>query len=245
MCVYLRNRPREEELATPSRSATPSHVDTGTRKEKRKRTAEQKKEFNRRQRQNKEKRLKTDEKAVPALSAGVRVADSEDQNTALTATLQERELRVELLAQHLEDKKGECATAKEAQRVAEQAARDCQSALLLSEAWSLALKGELATAADRISCLDSEVAQLRLALTIANASVASSAVLYSLALGVARDLASLADEVTQEPPAVDTRSSSPSLSFHADSPGSFERDPTPTPDVRPFSPSPPLGFLDP
>ena len=169
----------------------------------------------------------------------------EEQNTALTATLQERELRVELLAQHLEDKKGECAAAKEAQRAAEQAARDNQSALLLSEARFLALKGELAAASDRISSLDSEVAQLRLALTIANASVASSAVLCSLALGVARDLASLADEVTQEPPAVDTRSSSPSLSFHADSPGSFERDPTPTPDVRPFSPSPPLGFLDP
>ena len=56
-------------------------------------------------------------------------------------------------------------------------------ALLLSEARSLALKGELATASDRISGLDSEVAQLRLALTIANASVASSAVLCSLALG--------------------------------------------------------------
>ena len=47
-----------EELATPSRSATPSHVGTVTRKEKRDKTAEQKKEFNRRQRQNKEKRLK-------------------------------------------------------------------------------------------------------------------------------------------------------------------------------------------
>ena len=55
-----------EELATPSRSATPSHVGTVTRKEKRKRTAEQKKEYNYRQHQNKEKRLKTAEKAVPA-----------------------------------------------------------------------------------------------------------------------------------------------------------------------------------
>ena len=233
----------EDELATPSRSATPSHVDIATRKKKREKTAEEKKQYNYNRRQNKEKRLKTAEKAVPELSAGVRVA--EERNTALTKTLQERELRVGLLAQHLEDKKGECAAATEAQRVAEQAARDYQSALLLSEARSLALKGELATAEDWISSLDSEVAQLRIALTIANASVASSAVLCSLAVGVAKDLASLADEVLQEPPAVDTRSSSPSLSFHADSPASFERDPTPTPDVRPFSPSPPFGFLDP
>ena len=162
----------------------------------------------------------------------------------MTATLQERELRVELLAQHLEDKKGDCAAAKEAQRAAEQAAQDNQSALLLSEARSLALKGELATALDRISSLDSEVAQLRLALTIANASVASSAVLCSLALGVAKEFASLADDVIRAPPADDTRSSSPSLSFHADSPRSFDRNPTPD-NVRPFTPSPPLGFLDP
>ena len=169
----------------------------------------------------------------------------EEQNTALTATLQERELRVELLAQHLEDKKGECAAAKEAQRAAEQAARDNQSALLLSEARFLALKGELAAASDRISSLDSEVAQLRLALTIANASVASSAVLCSLALGVATELASLADDVIQAQPADDTSSSLSSLSFHVDSPRSFERTPTPTTDVRPFSPSPPLAILDP
>ena len=231
-----------EELATPARSATPSHVDTLTRKKKREKTAEQKKQQNYSQRRNKEKRLKTAEKAVPELLAGVRVA--EEQNTALTETLQERELRAQLLAQHLADKKEACAAAKEAQRVAEQAARDYQSALLLSEARSLALKGELATAADRISSLDSEVAQLRLALTIANASVASSAVLCSLALGVARDFASLADEVIQETLAADSPPSSPSLSFHADSPGSFERTPTPIPDVRPFSPSPPSGFLD-
>ena len=188
----------------------------------RNRTAEQKKEYNRRLRLNKAKRLKSAEKAVPVLSAGVIVA--EEQNTALTATIQERELRADLLARRLEDKKGECAAAKEAQRAAEQAAREHQSALLLSEARSLSLKGELATASDRISSLDNEVAQLRLALSIANASVTSSAVLCSLALGVARDLAKLADEVTQEPPAVDTRS---------------------THDVRPFSPSPPSGFLDP
>ena len=103
-----------EELATPSRSAVPSHVDTVTRKEKRKKTVDQKKEHNYRQRQNIQKRLKTAETAVPALSAGVKVA--EEQNTALNAALQERELRIELLAQHLEDKKEECAAAKKAQR---------------------------------------------------------------------------------------------------------------------------------
>ena len=104
-----------EELATPARSATPSHVDT--RKKKREKTAEQKKKQNFTQRQNKEKRLKTAEKAVPELLAGVRVA--EEQKIALTETLQERELRAQALAQHLADKKEACATAIEAQRVAE------------------------------------------------------------------------------------------------------------------------------
>ena len=132
-----------EELVTPSHSATPSHVDTVTRKEKREKTAEQKKEYNYCQRQNRQKRLKTAETAVPVLSAGVKVA--EDQNTALNAALQERELRIELLAQHLEDKKKECAAAKKSQREAEQAVRDTESALLLLEARSLALKGKLAT----------------------------------------------------------------------------------------------------
>ena len=100
----------------------------------------------------------------------------------MNAALQERELRIELLAQHLEDKKGQCTAAKKAQGEAEQAVRDSESALLLSEALSLALKGELATASDKISSLDNEVAQLRFALTIANASAASSAVLCSQAL---------------------------------------------------------------
>ena len=228
-----------EELATHSRSATPSHVNIVTRKENRKKTAEQKKEYNYRQRQNKQKRLKTAETIVPALSAGVRVA--EEQNTALKAALQQRELRIELLAQHLEVKKGECAPAKKAQREAEQAVRDTESALLLSEARSLALKGEFATASDKISTLVNEVTQLRLALTVANASAASSAVLCSQALGVATEIASLADEVIRAQPADDTSSSLSSLSFRADSPRSFER----TPDDRAFSPSPPLGFLDP
>ena len=78
-----------EELATPSRSDTPSHVETVTRKEKREWAAEEKKEHNFCQRQNKQKRLKTAEKAVPVLSAGVRVA--EEQNTVLNAALQERD----------------------------------------------------------------------------------------------------------------------------------------------------------
>ena len=144
-----------EELAMPSSFATPSHVDTVTRKDKREKTAEQKKEHNYRQRQNRQKRLKTSETAVPALSAGVKVAG--EQNTALNAALQERELRIELLMQHLEDKTGECAAAKKAQREAEQAVRDTESVLLLAEARSLALKGELATASDKISSLDNEV----------------------------------------------------------------------------------------
>ena len=61
----------EEELATPSRSATPSHVDTVTRKKKREKTAEEKKQYNYHRRQNKEKRLKTAETVIPALSARV------------------------------------------------------------------------------------------------------------------------------------------------------------------------------
>ena len=205
MCTFMDG----EELATPSRSATPSHVDTVTRKEKRKKTADQKKEHNYRQRQNIRKRMKTAETAVPALSAGVKVA--EEQNTALNAALQERDLRIELLALHLEDKKEECAAAKKAQREAEQAVRDTESALLLSEARSLALKGELATASDKISSLDNEVAQLRLALTIANASAASGAVLCSQALGVATAISSLADKVIRAQPADDTRASLSSL----------------------------------
>ena len=165
------------------------------------------------------------------------------ENTALNAALEERELRIDLLAQHLEDKKGECAAAKKAQREAEQAERDTESALLLSEARSLALKGELATASDKISSLDNEVAQLRFALAIANASAASRAVLCSQTLGVATEIASLADEEIRAQAADDTSSSLSSLSFRADSPGSFER--SPTSDVRPFLSSPPLGFLDP
>ena len=230
-----------EELATPARSATPSHVDTLTRKKKREKTAEQKKKQNFTQRQNKEKRLKTAEKAVPELLAGVRVA--EEQKIALTETLQERELRAQALAQHLADKKEACATAIEAQRVAEQAARDHQSALLRSEAQARALQGELAIAEARIAILESEVARFRFLRSLANASAANRAVLCSQAIRVARDLASLAEKVIQETAAADSPPSSPSLSLHADSPGSFER--TPIPDVRPFSPSPPPGYMDP
>ena len=150
----------------------------------------------------------------------------------LKATLQERELRIELLVQRLEDKKGECATAKRAQQVAEQAAKDAQAALSFSEARSLALKGELATALDKVSSLDNEVAQLRLDLTIANASAASAAVLCSEALGVATAISSLAGEVIGAQQADDTSASLSSLSLRADSPRSFER--TPTPDDRVF-----------
>ena len=92
--------------------------------------------------------------------------------------------------QRLEDKKGESVTAKKAQQEAEQAARDAQAALSFSEALSLALKGELATASDKVSSLDNEVAQLRLDLTNANASAASAAVLCSEALGVATAISS-------------------------------------------------------
>ena len=52
---------------------------------------------------------KTAERAIPALSAGVTF--TEEQNRVLNAALQETELRIELLVQHLEDKKGECAAA--------------------------------------------------------------------------------------------------------------------------------------
>jgi hypothetical protein len=228
-----------EELATPARSATPSHVDT--RKKKREKTAEQKKKQNCTQRQNKEKRLKTAEKAVPELLAGVRVA--EEQKIALTETLLERELRAQSLAQHLADKKEACATAIEAQRVAEQAARDHQSALLRSEAQARALQGELAIAEARIAILESEVARFRFLRSLANASAVNRAILCSHAIRVARDLASLAEKVIQETAAADSPPSSPSLSLHADSPRSFER--TPIPDVRPFSPSPPPGYMDP
>ena len=193
-----------EELATPSRSATPSHVDSVTRREKRKRTAEEKKEHNFRQRQNKQKSLKTAETAVPVLSAVVKIA--EEQNTALSAALQEWNFRFDLLTQRLEAEKGECAAAVKARREAEQAIRSTQSALLVSEARSHALKGELATASDRICSLDNEVAQLSFALAIANASAASRAVLCSQILGVAAEIASLADEVIRAQAADDTSS---------------------------------------
>ena len=69
--------------------------------------------------------------------------------------------------------------------------------MLISEARSLALKGELATASDKICSLDNDVAQLSFALAIANASAASREVLCSQILGVAADAVSLADEVIQ------------------------------------------------
>ena len=60
-----------EELATPSRSATPSHVATAPCKVKRKPTADEKKEHNFRQRKNRQnRRMKTAKAAVPVLSTG-------------------------------------------------------------------------------------------------------------------------------------------------------------------------------
>ena len=93
------------ELVTPSHSATPSHVVTAPRKVKRKLTAEEKKGHNFRQRQNRQKRLKNAEAVVPVLSTGVKIA--EEQNIALSAALQERELRIDLLTQRSEVKAGE------------------------------------------------------------------------------------------------------------------------------------------
>ena len=78
---------------------------------------------------------------------------------------------------------------------AEQAVRDTESALLVSEARSLALSGELATVSDKICSLDKDVCQLSFALAIANASAASREVLCSQILGVAAGAVSLADEV--------------------------------------------------
>ena len=90
---------------------------------------------------------------------------------------------------------------------AEQVVRDAQVALSLSKARSLALKGKLATATDKVSSLDNEVAQLRLDLTIANASAASAAVLCSEALGVATAISSLAGEVIRAQQADDKSAS--------------------------------------
>ena len=97
----------------------------------------------------------------------------------------------------MEFKTVECAAAVQARRKAEQAVRDTESALLVSEALSLALKGELATASDKICILDNDVAQLTFALALANASAASREVLCSQILGVAADAVSFADEVLQ------------------------------------------------
>ena len=227
----------EEELATPSHPATPSHAVKAQRKVKRERTAEERKQRNFSKRKNIQKRLKNAETSVPALSIGVRTA--EEQNIALSAALQERDLRIDLLTQRLEVTAGKCAAAEQAKREAEQAVRDTLSALFFSEARSLALKGELATASDKISSLDNDVAQLSFALTIANASAASREVLCS---HVAADAVSFATEVLRTQEADYPSSPSSSLSPRAESLGSFER--SPPPDVRAFSQSPPLGFLD-
>ena len=108
---------------------------------------------------------------------------------------------------------------------------------------SLALKGELATASDKICSLDNDVAQLSFALAIANASAASREALCLQTLRVAVDAVGFAAEVVKTQAAVFSSSPTSSLSLRADSLGSSER--SPPPDVRDFSPSPPPGFLDP
>ena len=118
-----------------------------------------------------------------------------------------------------------------------------ETALLISEARSFALKGEIVTATDKIRSLDNDVAQLNFALAIANASAASNAALGLQILSVAVDAVSLADEAFHSPAAEFPSSPTLSLSLRGDSPRSFER--SSPPDVQPFSPSPPLGFLDP
>ena len=230
-----------EELATPSSSASPSHAVGESCKVKRQRTAEERKARNSSKRKNKQKRLKSAETLVPALSMGVRTA--EEQNIALSPALRERDLRIDLLTRLLEEAAGERAVAKQEKSEAEQKVRDTETALLISEARSLALKGELATATDKIRSLDNDVAHLNFALAIANASAASKEALCLRILSVSADAVSFADEVVHSPAAEFPSSATSSLSLCADSLGSFER--SPLPDVRDFSPSPPPGFLDP
>ena len=103
---------------------------------------------------------------------------------------------------------------------------------------SLALKGELATASDKICSLDNDVAQLSFALAILSKRFRS---LQRGALLV--DAVGFAAEVVKTQAAVFSSSPTSSLSLRADSLGSSER--SPPPDVRDFSPSPPPGFLDP
>ena len=230
-----------EELATPSSSSTPSHAVGESCKAKRERTAAERKARNSSKRKSQKKRLKSAEQLVPALSIGVRTA--EEQNIALSAALRERDLRIELLTRRLEVAAGQRDAAKQEKSEAEQKARDTETALLISEARSLALKGELVTATDKIRSLDNDVAQLNFALAIANASAASNAAIGLQILSVAVDAVTLADEAVHSPAAEFPSSPTLSLSLRGDSPGSFER--SSPPDVQPFSPSPPLGFLDP
>ena len=77
-----------------------------------------------------------------------------------------------MLTRRLEVAAEERAVAKQETSEAEQKVRDTETALLISEARSLALKGELVTATDKIRSLDNDVAQLNFALAIANASAA-------------------------------------------------------------------------
>ena len=103
-----------EELATPSSSATPSHAVGESRKVKRERTAVERKARNSSKRKNQKTRLKRAETLVPALSVGVGTA--EEQNIALSASLREKDLRIDLLTMRLEVAAGERAVAKQEKR---------------------------------------------------------------------------------------------------------------------------------
>ena len=66
------------------------------------------------------------------------------------------DFRIGLVTQRLEVSAGDRAAAEQAKREAQQAVRNTESVLLISEARSLALKGELATASDKICSLDND-----------------------------------------------------------------------------------------
>ena len=107
---------------------------------KRERTAKENEKRKFSKRQNKQKRLKSAETIVPVLSIGVRTA--EEQNIALSAALRERDLRIDLLTMRLEKAAGLRAVAKPEKSEVEKTVRDTETALKISVALSLALKGD-------------------------------------------------------------------------------------------------------
>ena len=116
--------------------------------------------------------LKSEVSLVAAIWLALHFTTRARQNIALNAALREKDLRIDLLTRRLEVAAEERAVAKQETSEAEQKVRDTETALLISEARSLALKGELVTATDKIRSLDNDVAQLNFALAIANASAA-------------------------------------------------------------------------